>query len=110
MTSDERARVTATMRQITAARLAGRVDDLAPIVHDEIVMFLPGFAGRNERRETFLGGFHDFCENATTLDFREGEQQVDVVGPTAVVNVAYELERRAVVGGLDTLLFSRTST
>ena len=89
--SDERERVAGTMRRITDAWLAGRVDDLAPRVHDEIVMVIPGFAGRVQGRDTVVAGFRDFCENAMIHDFREREHQIDVVGDTAVVNFDYEM-------------------
>ena len=89
--ADERERVAGTMRRINDAWLASRVDDLAPMVHDEIVTVLPGFAGRVQGRKTFLRGFRDFVENAKVLQFRDGEHQVDVVGTTAVVNVDYEM-------------------
>jgi hypothetical protein len=45
------------MRQINQAWLEGEVQDLAPIVHSEIVMVIPGFAGRIQGREDFLAGF-----------------------------------------------------
>lgn len=110
--SDERERVAGTMRQITDAWLAGRVDDLGPMVHDEIVMVIPGFAGRVQGRETFVAGFRDFCENAKIRDFREREQQIDVVGDTAVVNFDYEMlyERSAAqyrVTGRDLWVFAK---
>lgn len=110
--SDERERVAGTMRRITDAWLAGRVDDLAPMVHDEIVMVIPGFAGRVQGRETLVAGFRDFCENARIHDFREGEHQIDVVGDTAVVNFDYEMlyERSAAqyrVPGRDLWVFAK---
>jgi len=110
--SDERERVAGTMRWITDAWLAGRVDDLGPMVHDEIVMVIPGFAGRVQGRETFVAGFRDFCENAKIRDFREREQQIDVVGDTAVVNFDYEMlyERSAAqyrVTGRDLWVFAK---
>ena len=48
--------VAATMRRINQAWLDGHVEHLAPIVHPEMVMAFPGFAGRMQGREAFLGG------------------------------------------------------
>ena len=70
------------MGQINQAWLSGRVEDLAPLVHSEIVMVVPDFAGKIQGRERFLAGFRDFCQSATIQEFREQDQQVDVVGDT----------------------------
>jgi len=81
----------AAMHQINQAWLNGRVDDLAPLVHPEIVMVLPDFAAEVQGRERFLAGFRDFCQNAAIQDFREQDQQVDVIGDTAVIAFRYEM-------------------
>ena len=91
MTNDSTSTVAAAMRAINQAWLSGRVDDLASAVHPEIVMVLPGFAGRVRGREPLLAGFRDFVQNASTEDFRELEQKIDVVGATAVVTFTYEM-------------------
>jgi ketosteroid isomerase-like protein len=88
---DERESVAAAMRKINDAWIARRVEDLAAMVHEEIVMVFPGFAGRIQGREAFLAGFRDFSENARILHFHEGEHQIDVAGETAVVNFSYEM-------------------
>jgi prepilin-type processing-associated H-X9-DG protein len=83
--------VAATMRRINQAWLDGHVEDLAPIVHPEMVMAFPGFAGRMQGREAFLAGFRDFCQNAKVHSFREDDHQVDVAGSVAAVTFRYEL-------------------
>ena len=79
------------MRQINQAWLNGRIDDLSAMVHPDIVMVLPGFAGTVQGRETLLAGFRDFCENASIHEFYEHDQQVSVVGEVAVVTFRYEM-------------------
>jgi ketosteroid isomerase-like protein len=83
--------VSTAMRQINRAWLDGQVQDLAPLVHPEIVMVFPDFTGRMQGREDFLAGFRDFCRNATIQEFREHDHQVDVAGDTAVVNFRYDM-------------------
>jgi len=83
--------VAAAMRQINQVWLDGKVQDLEPLVHSEIVMVLPDFAGRIQGREEFLTGFRDFCQNATVHEFREHDQQVDVAGNTAVSTLRYDM-------------------
>ncbi len=87
----KRADVAKAMGQINQTWLNGRVQDLAPMVHPEIVMVFSGFAGRVQGREAFLAGFADFCQNATIHEFREHGHQVDVAGDTAVVTFQYDM-------------------
>src|ERR1700691_758679 len=82
---------TASMRRINQAWRDGHVEDLAPLVHSEIVMVFPGFAGRIQGKEEFLAGFRDFCQNARVREFREQDHQVDIAGDTAVVTFRYEM-------------------
>jgi hypothetical protein len=82
---------TAAMRQINQAWIDGRVEDLAPMVHPEIVMVSPGFSGRIQGLEDFLAGFRDFRQNATMQEFREQDHHVDVAGDTAVATFRYEM-------------------
>lgn len=84
-------RAVATMRRINRAWLDGQVEDLTPMVHPEIIMVFPGFAGRVQGREDFLAGFRDFCQNARIHEFREHDHQVDVAGDMAVVTFRYEM-------------------
>jgi nuclear transport factor 2 (NTF2) superfamily protein len=79
------------MARINKAWLDGQVDALAPLVHPEIIMVFPGFTGRIQGREAFLAGFRDFCHAARVHDFREHDEQVDVVEDTAVVSFRYEM-------------------
>jgi hypothetical protein len=87
----KRERAATRMRQINQAWLDGRVEDLAQCVHPDIVMVVPGFSGRCQGRDVFLAGFQDFCQNATTHEFREDDLQVDVAADTAVVSFRYEM-------------------
>lgn len=79
------------MRQISETWLHGRVEDLAPRFHPEIVMVFPGFSGRARGRDELLAGFRDFCENSTIHQYREQDHQIDVVGDTAVIGFRYEM-------------------
>jgi len=83
--------VLSTMERINRAWLNGNVEDLGPMVHPDIVMVFPGFAGRAEGREQFLAGFKDFCENAKVHEFRDHDQRSDIAGGTAVVTFRYDM-------------------
>ncbi len=79
------------LRRINRAWLDGKVEDLAPLLHPEIVMAFPGFSGSVAGRDQFLAGFKDFCEHAKIQDFREHDHQCDVAGRTAVLTFRYEM-------------------
>jgi ketosteroid isomerase-like protein len=83
--------IAAAMRRINRLWLDGDVDALAPMVHPDIAMVFPGFTGRIEGREDFLGGFRDFCQNTKIREFRDYDHHVDVAGDTAVVTFLYEM-------------------
>jgi hypothetical protein len=83
--------VTKVMLQINQLWLRGRVDEMASVVHPEIVMVFPGFGGRQQGRDAFLSGFHDFLRTATIHEFREEDLEADVAGETAVVTFRYDM-------------------
>ena len=102
----------AAMRRINQAWLEGQVENLAPLVHPEIVMVFPDFAGRIQGREDFLAGFREFRQNATIQEFREHALQVDVAGDTAVAAFRFEMiyersARRYRSTGRDLWVFQR---
>jgi hypothetical protein len=88
--ADARA-VADVLAQIDRAWLQGRPRDVAPLLHPEITMVLPGWAGRVEGRDANVAGFVDFCENAGVEAYNPGEPQVDVAGDTAVASFAFEM-------------------
>jgi hypothetical protein len=86
----------AAMRRISRAWLDGRVEDLAPIVHPEIVMVFPGFTGRVQGREDFLAGFRD-------LSTRRNRPRIDMarhvnrdINPGALEALGHALSAEAV--------------
>ena len=83
--------VAATLKRLNDAWLQGRVDDLAPFLHPDVVMVVPGFAARVQGREAMIAGFRDFEDNARVHEFKERDTQIDVAGRTAVATVAYEM-------------------
>ena len=91
MDETKRESAAAAMRQINQAWIEGRVEDLGPMVHSEIVTVFPDFAGKLHGREGFLAGFRDFCQYATIHEFHEYDQQVDVARDTAVITFRYEM-------------------
>src|SRR5260370_12735527 len=83
--------VSAAMQRISRTWLGLRPDDLVPLLHPDMRLVFPGFAGRVEGREGFVAGFADFCGNATVHEYREANHQADVIADTAVVSFNYQI-------------------
>ena len=86
-----RAAVFAAMQRINRTWLDRRPEDLVPLLHPDMTLVFPGFAGRAEGREAIVAGFADFCGSATVHEYREADHQVDVIGDSAVVSFAFEM-------------------
>jgi Domain of unknown function (DUF4440) len=100
----------ASMRQINRAWLNGQIENLTPMLHPEIIMVFPGFAGNIQGRENFVDGFRDFCRNARVHEFRETDHQVNIIADVAVITYRYEmvyerLGRRFQATGRDLWIF-----
>src|SRR3954447_23863719 len=80
-----------TLRRINEAWLDGRPHDLLPLIHPEITMVLPGFAGRIRGARSFIIGFEEFCRRSRVHSYQEREQQVDVIADTAVASLRFEM-------------------
>lgn len=91
MQESNREAIEAVMTHINRVWLDGQLEALAPMLHPDIVMALPGFTGRIVGRNEFLAGFHDFCDNAIIHHFEEHDRQVDVAAGTAVVAFRYDM-------------------
>ncbi len=83
--------VAETLGTINQAWLEGRPQDMAALIHPEITMVFPGFAGRATGRDGFIASFVDFCQNARIVSYHELDHQVDVVADMAVASFGFEM-------------------
>jgi Domain of unknown function (DUF4440) len=109
---DMRDVVSAAMQRINRTWLDGRSEDLVPLLHPDMTLVFPGFAGRAEGREAIVAGFADFCANATVHEYHEANHYADVIGDTAVVSFTYEMlyersGKRSRATGRDLWVFAR---
>ena len=107
--------VAEALRRINEAWLNGRPHDLLRLIHPEIAMVFPGFAGRIQGAASFLAGFEDFCRTAQVHSYREHDCQIDVVADTAVASFRFEMvyEREGTSyqsTGRDLWVFTRQSS
>jgi hypothetical protein len=76
-------------------------------------MVLPGFRQAVVGRDDLLASFDEFCRNARVLEYRETDEQVQVVNNCAVASFRFEMvyERatyRATSSGRDLWVFEQT--
>jgi general stress protein 26 len=62
---------------------------LGPLVHEDVVTVLPGFAARVQGRDLCLKSYEDTCSQMTFHKLDVSDEHVDVYGPTAVVSYKY---------------------
>lgn len=79
------------LQRINRTWLEGRPRELVPLLHPAVVMVLPGFRGRIEGRDAFIGGFVEFCENAAMEEYAESDLQIDITDQTAVATYSFEM-------------------
>jgi hypothetical protein len=106
--------VTDALGRINQAWLGGRPHNLLPLIHPEIIMVFPGFAGRIQDAASLLAGFEEFCRRAQVHLYHEHDRQIDVVADTAVASFRFEMvyEREGLSylsTGRDLWIFTRQS-
>lgn len=104
--------VTEVLGRINKAWLEGRPRDMVALIHPEINLVFPVFAGRTVGRDAFIAGFVDFCQNARIVSYDEHDHQVDVIADVAVASFGFEMiyEREGSafrVRGRDLWMFAR---
>ncbi len=87
----ESERVSEALGRINRAWLDGRPQDIGELVHPEITMVFPGFAGRATGRDAFIAGFVDFCQSARIVSYHEHDHRVDLIADTAVASFRFEM-------------------
>lgn len=84
------------IRNMNAAWLAGRIEDLYPYFSENVVLAPPAGGERIVGRDAMVESFRQYTEQATTHHFEEMALLVDIVDETAVAtlqfNVRYQFE------------------
>lgn len=85
---DEVARV---LRSINDCWVEGKPQELVRYFHSDIVMVLPGFAGRVAGAGNVVAGYEDFCANARVHEYEEHDLQIDSCIGTAVASYTFRM-------------------
>ena len=86
--------VRSLLAELNACWLEGRPGDIAPFLHEDVVLVPPGFSGTVRGREAMLDGFRDFSLQALVLEYEETEHRADVVAETAVASYRFRMKYR----------------
>lgn len=79
------------IRDMNAAWLEGRIDDLDSYFAKNVVLVPPGSQDRIVGREAMVESFRQYAEQATTHDFEETALLVDVMGTIAVATLQFRI-------------------
>jgi ketosteroid isomerase-like protein len=112
--NDSTREVQNALAAINRAWRSGRVSDMVPYLHPDVVMTMPGFTGSIAGRDKLIAGFEEFCANARVVEYTESDQIIEVIGNSAVVSFKFDMlyERpkyRERSQGRDLWLFQRDS-
>ena len=104
--------VRTAMTEIQAAWRENRPRDMIPYLHPDVMMALPKFAGQIKGRPLLVTSYSDFNKNARVIEYREFNQEVQIVADTAVATFEFEMtyehgEYRGHSTGRDFWIFAR---
>jgi hypothetical protein len=102
------------VRQLNHAWLAGRSEDLARWLHEEVVIAPPGFGGQVRGRQAAAATYVEFAKAATLHVAAIDPADVQVWGDVAVATCRFELQytmggERIKDLGWDVLVFRRAA-
>lgn len=82
--------VAAVLARLSAAWQGRRYDDLSSFFDPDVVLALPGGAGRVQGRDANVESYRDFIKRVTITEYREQPPGIDVWGDTAVTSTRWE--------------------
>ena len=79
------------LKNINAAWVKGRSEDLEEYFHEDMVIFDPGFGRRGIGKKACVESYKDFTSHATIHEFTESDPAIDIWGDTAVAIYKFEI-------------------
>lgn len=79
------------MSEIIGAWRENRPMEMKQHIHSDFVMFLPGNVGSIRGREVLIGGFIEFCSNARVLEYKQSQEEIQIIGNLAFVNYEFDM-------------------
>jgi ketosteroid isomerase-like protein len=91
MSQSSTAEVERLVRDLNAAWLEGRIEDLDLFFHEQVAMAPPGGASRVVGREKMVDSFREFLAVAKVHEFETLDLQVNLFGPTAIAGLRFRI-------------------
>ena len=107
---DRESQVHATMAAINRSWRENHPSEMGPFLHPHVTMVLPGFSGSIAGKDLLLSSFVEFCSHARVLEYRESDEQIQVVETTGFVSYRFDMlyeraSKRARSSGRDVWAF-----
>lgn len=80
-----------TMAGINRAWRDNRPSEMHSYLHPDVTMLLPGFSGTVVGRDVFVASFVEFCSNARVLEYKESDEQIQIIGNVAFVSFRFDM-------------------
>jgi hypothetical protein len=80
-----------TMAAINRAWRDNRPSEMDSYLHPDVTMVLPGFSGAIVGKRVFLDSFIEFCSKARVLEYKESDEQVQIIGDVAFVSFRFDM-------------------
>ncbi len=80
------------VHQINRTWVEDRPDEMAPLLHADVVMVAPAFSSRSQGRQAAVDGYREFCDAVEIHGYAETEPQVHITGDVAVVSYRFTIE------------------
>jgi len=80
------------LKNINAAWVKGRSEDLEEYFHEDMVIFDLGFGRRGIGKKACVESYKDFTSHATIHEFKESDPAIDIWGDTAVAIYKFEID------------------
>jgi hypothetical protein len=79
------------LSEINKAWRSNNPQAISDHLHPDIIMKLPGFSGEIIGRNKLLSSFVEFCTNAKVLEYREADEQIDIIEDCAIVAFQFDM-------------------
>jgi hypothetical protein len=79
------------MAAINRAWRENRPLEMQSYLHPGVTMVLPGFSGTVAGKDVLLASFVEFCSTARVLEYKESDEQIQVIGHVALVSFRFDM-------------------
>jgi len=79
------------MAAINRSWRENRPSEMRHYLHPKVTTVMPGFSGTAVGSEAMLAGFKEWCKNARVLEYKESDEQIQIVGDVGFVSYRFDM-------------------